>query len=369
MAKKSSRKSNTKTNKTTKAAFPIRLLWGTTPEQRIKAKEMGCNWAVVYTCGHRRNDFPLYYTADSKIAALRKKESRAEVEEEKQMLKGSVDHAHELGLKAMIHSYELSIPEEFREIYPKLYRPEIKEYREAAPEVRKNRAPCPADPRVREIITQKVADTVANVPDVDAYAFCLNECLSGTSARHRCENCRDIPFAQMMKWVADAVREGVHSVNPNIRFFHRMWGINENDDMYYENYRRRWEVQEGLGARWLKGFTEAFAPEHLHYKPSRDLPEYLKMQKDVDMGYIVKGTWADISIDHPLNPWIKQLTDHDTIVELSWENTNIDRGTFHVLANQFQRMAQYAKRCGAVGLGGMPWRVGLQAQPSRQRRA
>jgi hypothetical protein len=51
------------------------------------------------------------------------------VEAERRLLRHTVDHAHSLGLKAMIHSYELSLPPETRAVYPNLYRPELKEYR------------------------------------------------------------------------------------------------------------------------------------------------------------------------------------------------------------------------------------------------
>jgi hypothetical protein len=343
------------------APFDIRMLWASTPEQREKARAIGCNWGVVYTCGHRRNDFPIFYKADARIAALRKMQSAAVVREERTLLRQGVDHAHRLGLKALIHSYEVSIPEEFRAVYPELYQPEIHEYRDACPAVRHKRAPCPSDPRVREIISRKVAETLAAADGVDGYAFCLNECLSGTRINHRCERCRDIPFPQMIKWVADAVRDGVRSAGGQVQFFHRMWGLNENDDGW-KNFGRRFTFSEGCGEPWLEAHAKAFAPEHLHYVPSRDLPVYVGMQRNEEMGFITKGTWADISIDHPLNPYIGlHAKHHPTIVELSWENTNHHPAAFHVLACQFQRMARYARDRGASGLAGIPCAWGYKS--------
>ena len=346
----------------TKKPFDIKMLWASTPEQREKAKALGCNWGVVYTCGHRRNDFPIFYQADAKVSAVRRRDSAAVVREELAMLREGVDHAHRLGLKALIHSYELSIPEEFREAYPELYQPEIHEYRDACAAVRHKRSPCPSDPRVREIISEKVAETVAAAEGVDGYAFCLNECLSGTRINHRCERCRDIPFPQMIKWVADAVRDGVRRGNSKTQFFHRMWGLNENDDGGWKNYQRRLVFNEGCGESWLAAHVKAFAPEHLHYVASRDLPEYLKLQRDEAMGFITKATWGDISIDHPLNPYIGlHARHHPTVVELSWENTNHHPEAFHVLARQFQRMARDARDRGATGLAGMPCAWGYKS--------
>lgn len=336
-------------------AFDIKMLWASTPQQRVKAQEIGCNWAVVYTYGHRRNDFPIFYSADRRIAALRKRDSAAVVKEELDMLRRGVDHAHELGLKAMVHSYEVSLPEEFREIYPELYQPEVKEYRNASPAVARNRAPCPSDPRVREIISEKVAEIVAAADGVDGYAFCLNECLSETRINHRCELCRDIPFPQMIKWVADAVRDGVRRGNPQTQFFHRMWGLNENDDGGWKNKERRLIFGEGQNEDWLEGYVNAFKPDHMHYIASRDLPAYIKMQRDEDMGFITKGTWGDISINLPLNPYIGlHAKHHPTVIELSWENTNHHPAAFHMLPAQFQRMARLARSKGATGIAGIP---------------
>ena len=346
-----------KTSKASSDTFDIRMLWASTPEQRERARTMGCNWAVVYTCGHRRNDFPTFYPADARVAALRKRESAAEVRQERALLREGVAHAHRLGLNALIHSYEMSIPEEFRTLYPELYQPEVREYRAACPEVRKNRAPCPSDPRVREIISEKVAETVAaaGAEGVDGYAFTLNECLSGTRANHRCDRCRAIPIPRLIKWMADAVRDGVRQASSKTLFFHRTWGLNENDDTGWKNMARRFAFSEGQAESWLGAYAKTFSKPGMNYQASRDLPAYLQLQADEDMGFITKGTWGDVSIDHPLNPYIPLLAAaHPTVVELSWENTTHHEKAFHVLARQFQRMARAARSARAVGLAGIP---------------
>ena len=67
------------------------------------------------------------------------------------------------------------------------------------------------------------------------------------------------------------------------------------------------------------------------------------VQRDEDMGYITKGTWGDISINLPLNPYIGlHAKHHPTVIELSWENTNHHPGACHMLPAQFQRMARLA---------------------------
>jgi|GEM_PF-4288285 len=113
--------------------FPIRLLWGTTPQQREKAKAIGANWVVVQSFGHRRNDFPFFFAPDRRIAALRRRESATEVRLERALLREGIAHAHRLGLKAMVHSYEVSLPDEFRRLYPELYQPAVREYSELLP--------------------------------------------------------------------------------------------------------------------------------------------------------------------------------------------------------------------------------------------
>jgi hypothetical protein len=344
--------------------FPIRLLWGTTPQQREKAMAIGANWVVVQSFGHRRNDFPFFFAPNCRIAALRRRESVAEVRLERALLQEGIAHAHRLGLKAMVHNYEVSLPDEFRRLYPELYQPAVREYRNCCREVREHRSPCLSDPRVREILSQKIAETLraAGEDCPDTYAFTFNEGLSGTRVSHRCERCREIPFPQMIKWLADAVRDGIRSVSPRILFFHRTWGLNENDDAGWKNIVRRLEFSEGRGEPWLAAHARIFAPPTMHYVASRELPAYVRMQEGEAMGFITKGTWGDISIDHPLNPYIPLLAAaYPTLVELSWENTVSYPRAFHVLALQFQRMAWAARDAGAAGLAGVPCAWGYKS--------
>jgi hypothetical protein len=345
------------------SAFPFRMLYATTDRQREAAREIGCNWALVYTHAHRENDFPIFFESEPRIARLRRQQVRGVVESERRLLRHSVDHAHRLGLKAMIHSYELSLPPETREVYPRLYRPELKEYRAASREARATRMPCLADARVREMVSLKVAEVVRAAPELDAYSFSFNECLSLTKVRHRCDLCRDIPFHQIMAWLADAVREGVRSVNPRIRVFHRLWGVNEHDDASYVNLKRQLAFTgTALAKEWLPGYLKAYAPAAMQYKPSRDLPRYFALQRGNDLGFIAKGTWADISLEHPLNPWLPSLRGHDALVELSWEQTVASAESFHLIARQIQKMARYARASGCNGLAGIPCQWGYKEQ-------
>lgn len=345
--------------------FPIRMLYAVTPQTRERAAAMGCNWALVYTLGHKahrsadnprpNDDLPIYFDADPRVAALRRETKKGAVEFERRTLRQAVDHAHRLGLKAMIHSYEVSLPPELRQAYPALWRPMVREYRNCCAETRANFEPCLSDPDVRELISLKIAETVRQVPDLDAYTFSFNECLSLTKVRHRCDICRDIPFPQMIQWLTESVREGLRRVNPKIRLFHRLWGLNEHDDVYHENTAREYEFSKGECAKeWMPAHVKVYAPRSMHYKPSEDLAQYLRSQRGTGIGYIAKATWADVSIDMPLNPWLKALKGHDTIVELSFESTCARREQFHVLADQFQRAAQFARDCGAAGLAGIP---------------
>lgn len=347
-----------------KTVFPIRMLYAVTPQAREKAAQMGCNWALVYTMGHKahrsnenprpNDDLPVRFATDRRVAALRRVKRKA-VAFEQRVLRESVAHAHALGLKAMIHSYEVSLPPELRMAYPSLYRPMVREYRNCCAETRANREPCLSDPDVRDLISAKVAETVRVAPEIDAYAFSFNEALSLTKIRHRCERCREIPFWQMILWLEESVRSGVESVNPKIRLFHRLWGLNEHDEQYYLNQKRLLDFTRcAVTKAWLPAHVKVYAPRAMHYKPSEDLARYLHLVKDKPLGFIAKATVADVALNMPLNPWIKHLKGHDAIVELSFERTSERPDGFHVLARQFQRAARLARAAGAAGVVGVP---------------
>lgn len=344
--------------------FPIRMLYATTPQTREKAAQMGCNWALVHTMGHKahrsnenprpNDDLPIYFTSVPQVAALRRAKRKG-IEFEKRILCESVDHAHKLGMKAMIHSYEVSIPPECKNIYPSMYRPFVKEYRNCCAETRSNREPCLSDPDVRELISLKIAEVIRLVPDLDAYAFSFNECLSLTKIRHRCERCRDLPFWQMILWLEESVHAGVESVNPKIRLFHRTWGLNEHDDQYQKSMEQRLEFSRGdVSKAWLPAHAKVYAPRNMHYKPSEDFAKYLELVKGKDLGFITKATGADVALGMPLNPWIRHLKGFDTIVELSWERTVEFPDTFHVLSEQFPRAARLSRDNGVTGVVGVP---------------
>ncbi len=347
------------------AEFPVRMLYATTRQLRERAVAADCNWALVHSMGHKahrsndnplpNDDLPIWFNADPKVAALRRARKKSAIDFERRLLLESVEHAHELGLKTMIHCYDVSIPPELREVYPKLYRPMVKEYRNCSADTKNNFEPCLADPRVRELISAKTAEIVSLVPGIDAYAFSFNECLSLTKVRHRCELCRDIPFWQMIKWLADAVAYGVRSASPGTQVFHRMWGTNEHDDVYYKFHARLKEFTLGAPPEpWLERHVQVYAPRNMHYKPSEDLKKYLALQRGTGMGFVAKATWADVSVNMPLNPWLKELPPKDTIVELSFEQTSGRADGFHVLADQFQRMARHCRQLGITGLAGVP---------------
>ncbi|KPJ58568.1 MAG: hypothetical protein AMS15_08115 [Planctomycetes bacterium DG_23] len=284
------------------------------------------------------------------------------VEANRRRVRRLIRHAKKAGLKTIYHTYELAMPYGFEKAYPELYSPPIKEYRSDRTPEQRQRELCVARPEVREALSQKVAEICRAFPDLDGFMYTNNESATLTQVWHRCEHCRHIPFSRMMKLLHDAMKEGLRRSGRPVRLFVRCWGTHEHELQYHGQYKKRVDfgVHEIEEKKWLPDRVRAFKPARLHFKPSRDIPPFIRSVKGEDTAFVYKATWADVNLHHPLNPWIGKYKGHDQVCELSFERCIGWPRTFLVMGKEMQRRAKLCARRGVNGLCLVPTNWGRQ---------
>ena len=290
-----------------------------------------------------------------KLAPARQAKSKY-IEAERQRLEELMKRAHERGLKTIYHSYEISVPEGFAKAYPEMYSPPIREYRASTSKEQQRMELCVSRPEVREMLSEKVAELCRALPDMDGFSFTYNESNSSTVVWHRCDNCRDVSYAVMMKNLHDALAEGIKRSGRPVKLFFRCWGQHEADFFYNDFYKKRveWGEAELPGKEWLSAYVKAFAPANLHFVPKRDIPEFLKLMKGQDTAFIYKASWGDVNLHHPLNPWLGRYAGFDQICEISFEQAYRPPSTFYIMGREMQKRAQACRDSGVNGLCTVP---------------
>ncbi len=350
-----------------RAPFAFRMLYGPSAGLIDYAQRLDMNWVVIDSTGHkggRLNDNPPIYLPGYPRLKSKMPYSREQIESERRRIRGLISHAKKAGLKVIYHAYVPSVPYGFQKAYPKLYSEPIREYRSALTPEQRERQLCVARPEVREVLSQTVAEICEAFPDLDGFMYSNNEGSSRTQCWHRCEYCRDMPFSRTMKLLHDAMKEGIERSGRPVRLLMRCWGAHDHDFHYYEQYRKRIEfgVHELEEKKWLTDYVRCFKPARLHFKPSRDIPPFVRSLKGEDTAFVYKATWADVNMHHPLNPWIGKYDGHDEIVEFSFEHTSGRR--FIIMGREMQRRARLCARKGVSGICSVPFSWGASGLPS-----
>ncbi|KPJ62215.1 MAG: hypothetical protein AMS15_04695 [Planctomycetes bacterium DG_23] len=337
-----------------RSPFKYRMLNAPTTELIDYAHNLGMNWVVAETSGHKDTEFPfedppVYMPGLKRLYPIRKRMSRA-IEKERRRLHRLFTYAKKKGLKVIYHTYEVSVPKGFERAYPRMFSPAIREFRGRATAEQRSRQLCVSRAQVREVIAQKIQEVCQTFPELDGFAYTNNESSTQTHCWHRCEDCRNITFSRMMKFLHDAILEGIRRSGRPVRLFVRCWGTHETDFKYWEAFKKRvqYGAHELAGKEWLPAHVKAFAPKHLHFKPSRDILPFVRSLKGQDTAFIYKASWGDNNLHHPLNPWIGKYAPHDQVCEISFEHHHYPERAFYIMGREMQRRVRL---CAARGVG------------------
>lgn len=346
--------------------FEYRMIYATSEELIQYGSKIGCNWAVVASTGHKSVKIPVedpavvmpkYEKLTPYRTALKTRITTNRVQIDK-----LIKVAKTAGMKAVYHAYEPSLPSGFQEAYPEMFVELGNPYLSNPPaDVADQREVCVARPEVRAALAAKVEE-ICRTHDIDAYMFSNNECSTLGQVYHRCENCIDIPISQMMKYLHDAMAEGIRRSGRPVRLMNRCWGTHETEDRYHKSFRMRADFgEEELPEKaWLRRYAELHRPAKAHFSPKRDIPAYVKLIKGSDTIFVYKASWADTNLHHPLNPWMGKYEGHDEIIEFSFEHCVGGPQNFYIMGREMQRRARMARSKGVAGLCCVPVNWGRQ---------
>jgi hypothetical protein len=267
------------------------------------------------------------------IYRKRKPHARA-VHKAAETVNNRIHLARSLGLKAFIHSYELSFPLEIREAYPRLFVKQTSEARKADPACAKDRYLCLANERLRAMVTDKIAEVLSRFPDLSGYVYSFHESQLTTFA-HVCDQCKNLPRESMLRWLYEAVRAGADQVNQSLVVIPRLWGVTHPKELGYENACEMVKVFDHDPSFWQTRRLPVL--KRYRFIPEKVNPKLPAMLRSGDM-LMYKATWGDYSLFQPLNKWAASYGDTPQIVELSFEHCVLGRKIPLIISAQHQEM-------------------------------
>ncbi len=321
------------------------------------SKELGFDWILTGWLGKSQKlGLPVYYKNDPKVAALRE-EHFPQIKKQIEKLAEFHRQAKARGLKVMLFSYEPSVPYELKEAYPEAFYPYPKEFTDRMPSKKGKKLMCIYDERTREWIANKVSETINNVWPIDAYMFTDSETMWGSGPiNHICENCYDKPRWLAIKYLYEAVQEGVRRSGRDVKIVQRTWAFQHPDD-YRANAKNYYEFLP-YDKELQKVYMETVQAGERPYKGSRDYPLFIEYIKKQDSPWIqTKATCSDFLLHQPLNSYVGIGGEKvEEILELSLEPSYQKFYGFvpSVFLRQIQKHLQYGLDRGCDGVCILP---------------
>ncbi len=343
------------------------MLYAPTKPLIRTAAENGLNWAVVASEGHIRDSFPGGPPADDlcelfpDYPALYKNREpyREAIEARRRCVRERIDRAHQLGLKAALTSYEVSLPPELPQLHPEVMTPPVEvAVTGYAGFVENEPVFCLNREEARGVISARIAEFCRSYPEMDAFIYSNHES-QFANYKHRCPYCANISYARQLKLLYDAVKQGMRQAGSTARLIVRLWGITEHREYHQRSAYDRMKagiMPEDHYRRWIE-VRDRFDI----YDPDIVIPEFQDLMKNEDNAFMYKATWADISLRQPENKWIGTFSGHEQIMEISFEFCGYDHFVFLPLTGQIPHYADRARQEKLSGICGVPTSWGRPA--------
>jgi hypothetical protein len=340
------------------------MVYAPNPDFIDWASEAGANWVVVDSFGHLgndsgglRDDVPALLAGEPEIAKRRRPHA-AHIDREVERVNALIEQAHARGMQAALACYQVALPAEARDVFPDLWRPPVKEIQRVVPKAAWRWSPCLSDKQLRDLLTLTVAEVISAFPAADGFIYSFHESMFNATITHRCEQCRDIPYPHMLRYLYDCMRAGVDRARSSARLFVRCWGLLHSEEVYWANARRAHEQKLRLPGKPIPTYAPDIEP--LRYSPQRDFPQFLEALRGEKVTFVSKLTYGDYNLGQPTNPWIGRIKGFEHIGELSFEHVSSGKWTFTLIPDHVQRLTDVARRAGLAGLALVPYSWGVR---------
>jgi len=293
-----------------------------TPHALEQGARIGSNMAIVHSVGpcsflrfdpcpltgRDMDEFPIYFDAYPKVAALRRSADAAWLEPLRREIHALCRRSLDLGMKPVLHFYEPQLPLAFEREYPEL----VTVWRRPTQDGTKEVHTClnPDNPETWDLIKSKYREIAAEFAEVALFIITTGD-IAGTYW--------GIPEAEMPRVdrlvnQAIAAQEGIAEAGSEGKVCFRLWWRNHPETFYTDAARM---IGEATG---LENALDLMNPIMKPYNdPAVVIPELLG-KLPADMPVMYKSAPMDIHDNVPLTPAAGTYPlEREQIIEISYE--------------------------------------------------
>jgi hypothetical protein len=306
--------------------FKYRIHYAPSPAALEQAARVGSNMAVIYSvgpCSHLwfardpatgrdMDEFPIYFDAYPKVAAIRRGADAGWIEELRRHIRAMCARALELGLKPVIHFYEPMLPLAFEREYPDLVGVFKRTTQDGTVDVHTRLNPD--NPATWDLMKAKYREIAQAFPDAAMFIITTGD----VACTYWCMVEAQMPIHERLARNVQAARDGIREAGSRAQVCCRLWWRNFPDEYYRDGHRLTEEITG------LKNATNYLCQiGKPHNLPSAVLPKlFAALPPDVPVMY--KSTRMDIHDGSPLTHVLGTYpADREQIIEVSFENYNV----------------------------------------------
>ncbi len=304
-------------------AFKYRIHYAPSTYALEQAARVGSNMAVIYSvgpCSHlwfakdpmtgrEMDEFPIYFDAYPKVAAVRRNADAGWIEPLRRHIHAMCDRSVELGMKPVIHLYEPMLPLLFEREYPDLVTAFKRPTQEGTIDVHTKLDPD--NPATWDLMKSKYRELAGAFPKVAMYIITTGDTASTYWCVPRGQECR---LHQRLAHNVQAARDGIREAGADAQVCCRLWWRNFPDEYYRDGHRMTEEITG------LKNATDYMCRiGKPHNDPSVVLPALFK-ELPADVPVMYKSTRMDIHDNSPITHVLgKYPKEREQIIEISFE--------------------------------------------------
>ncbi|MEI8241672.1 MAG: hypothetical protein WCI17_00245 [bacterium] len=302
--------------------FKYRIHYAPSPAALEQAARVGSNMAVIYSvgpCSHLwfardpvsgrdMDEFPIYFDAYPKVAAIRHGADSVWIEPLRQHIRAMCARALTLGLKPVIHFYEPMLPLVFEREYPEF----VGIYRRPTQDgtIDLHTRFDPDNPATWTLMQAKYREIAEAFPEVGMFIITTGD----IATTYWCMVEAKMPVAERLARNIAAAREGIRQAGSAAKVCCRLWWRNFPEEYYRDGHRL---AEELTG---LKDATRYLCPVGKPYNdPATVLPALFKLLP-ADVPVMYKSTRMDIHDSSPLTHVLGRYpAEREQIIEVSFE--------------------------------------------------